>query len=195
MDSSDRKTEFALPSAELDGRDESSAGRGSQAAGRDSLNGRERSMSNATKTKKSPHDRLETYVKWSAGATLGILIGIIIEIVVLAYYEYHPGWKFWSSVAANVLIGAGLLIEFFCIRWTIIASREAEDANRAKLAAALDRAVAAEQELLEFRKTNRGRDRPAAGDDLEVVELHLHSRLPVRRRTTGPRQGTGGVAR
>jgi hypothetical protein len=112
-------------------------------------------MPYATKTKKSPHDRLETYEKWSAGATLGILIGIIIEIVVLAYYEYHPGWKFWSSVAANVFIGAGLLIEFFCIRWTIIASREAEDENRAKLAAALDRAVAAEQELLEFRKTRR----------------------------------------
>ncbi|WLA57482.1 hypothetical protein [Bradyrhizobium diazoefficiens] len=145
-------------------------------------------MSNVNTTQKSPHDRLETYEKWSAGATLGILIGIIIEIIVLSYYDYHPDRKFWSSIAANVLIGLGLLIEFFCIRWTIIASSEAEDENRGKLAAALDRASAAEQELIEFRKTRRhvigpnktqlaDRLRPFAGTEFDTAMSHFEREI------------------
>jgi len=107
------------------------------------------------KTEKTPHERLEDYERWSAGATLGILLGIVVEIGVLAWYDYHPDLKFWSSVAANALIGAGLLIEFFCIRGTIVASREAESENDAKLAAALERAASAEEELLAYRRTRR----------------------------------------
>jgi hypothetical protein len=145
-------------------------------------------MLNVSKTRNSHHDRLETYEKWSVGATLRIPLGILIEIAVLAYYVYHSDWKFWSSIAANVLIEPGLAVEFFCIGWTIIASTEAEGESRGKLRRRARSAVAAEQEFLEFRKTRRhvigpnkvrlaARLKPFAGTEFGTAMSHFEREI------------------
>lgn len=93
---------------------------------------------------------------WSGRATLLILLGIVLDAAVLFIF---PGGKSAEeialSLAANVAIGVGLAVEFFCILAAVRANAEVKVESDAKLAEALDRATAAQLELAKIRSTRR----------------------------------------
>jgi hypothetical protein len=118
---------------------------------------------------------------WSAHATLVIFAGIIIEIVSLFVFpHYSSAWEKWLLVLGDVAIGIGLIIEYFCILWTIRASGELKAQSDAKLTEALNRAANAESALVKFRTprrelmtpkartTSAARLRPFAGTQFDV---------------------------
>jgi hypothetical protein len=93
---------------------------------------------------------------WSGYATLAILVGIILEILSeLAALPRAVEWRTTYAVTADALIGLGLVIEYICIRATIVASAEIKRQSDEKLTEALDRASAAETELIKFRMPRR----------------------------------------
>jgi hypothetical protein len=108
-----------------------------------------------------PAKRLEIAERWSGHATLAILGGILLEIILLFVFPGGKSWsEIWLLVVANAAIGIGLAIEYACIRRTIVASGDLQRESDAKLSEAIDRAVKAEAELIEFRKPRRSKIRP-----------------------------------
>lgn len=104
--------------------------------------------------KNDPHTRLARLERWSGRATLLILAGIIIEIVLVLWFA-HEFWERNWSIVANALIGIGLIAEYIVIGRTIVASGEAQLESDAKLAEALNRAANAEEQLARLRTPRR----------------------------------------
>jgi hypothetical protein len=72
---------------------------------------------------RSPHVRLHDLERVSGQATLDIAVGIGVELFVLFFLE--PVWdrKWALSLVADLLIFAGLLVEYLVIYETIAASK------------------------------------------------------------------------
>jgi hypothetical protein len=104
----------------------------------------------------NPETVLHRTELWSGHATLAILAGIILEILVtLGFVPRSTEWAKGYAVVADILIGVGLIIEYICIRAAIVASAEQKRESDAKLAEALDRAATAQRELVKFRTPRR----------------------------------------
>ena len=89
---------------------------------------------------------------WSWIATALILLGIIAEIVLFFVFPHWETWReLFSLVAASAFIGVGLAIELICIRKAMVEKLQSE----ARLSDALDRAVRAENSLIELRRSRR----------------------------------------
>lgn len=59
----------------------------------------------------SAQERLDQAENWSGRATLIILAGIALEIlVVLGWIYKSPHWDKWFTIIANALIGLGLVL-------------------------------------------------------------------------------------
>jgi hypothetical protein len=105
---------------------------------------------------RDPERTLGRCEAWSGRATLAILVGIVLEIlVILSLTPHSPEWDKWFNIAGNGLIGIGLVTEYICIRKTIVASAVLKQQSDAKLSEALDRATNAELELIKFRRPRR----------------------------------------
>jgi hypothetical protein len=80
------------------------------------------------------------------------LLGILLEIAALFWF---PSGRAVAEIllvlGANVAIGVGLVIEFFCIHAAIRGNAELKIESDARLADALTRAAAAQEELVKFR--------------------------------------------
>lgn len=122
------------------------------------------------KSVKSAHDRVDQAESWSGRATLLILLGIVLDAAVLFIF---PGGKSAEeialSLAANIAIGVGLAVEFFCILAAVRANAEVKVESDAKLAEALDRATAAQLELAKIRSTRR--------EDLQGKESEIAAKI------------------
>ena len=89
---------------------------------------------------------------WSWIATALIFLGIVAEIVLLFVFPHWETWGELSSLAAaNGFIGIGLAIELICIRKSMAEKRQSEE----RLTDALNRAVSAENSLIELRRPRR----------------------------------------
>jgi hypothetical protein len=101
--------------------------------------------------KSDPNRRLEILERWSGRATLLILAGILVDILV-ASLSSKSKVEFLAAISANSLIGLGLVIEYFVIARTIVASGEAKRLSDEKIAAANARAAEAQLELAKLEK-------------------------------------------
>jgi hypothetical protein len=110
---------------------------------------------------RTPRERLEDLERISADATIAILLGILVEVGVLL--SFHHTGALWTEtillIIGNLLIGLGLIVEYFAIRGTITATREDDRESDEKLteaktiaAQALERAAALEKEAAEARE-------------------------------------------
>lgn len=101
-----------------------------------------------------PTAALESLERWSFGATIVILLGIVLE-----------GWNtlyFWnptetvgdilSKLIADALIGIGLLVEAICIVRAIFTTRREKQESDEKVSAANERAANAQKEAAEARE-------------------------------------------
>ena len=105
---------------------------------------------------KSAQEKADQAESWSGYAILLILGGIVLEIFLLFVFPpQQSNWELWWLVLANVLIGAGLAIEFGCILQAIKSNRELKTESDAELREALDRASKAEEGLIRFRTPRR----------------------------------------
>lgn len=98
--------------------------------------------------KSDPHARLDALERWSARATLLILAGIILDIVLIFTFP-HGLWEGAGAIAANALIGLGLIVEYVVIGRAIIAGGEAQRLSDERVAAADARAAGANARALE----------------------------------------------
>ena len=105
-----------------------------------------------------PHLRLEALERWSGRATLLILVGILVEVWQVIYFP-HEFIERITSLAANALIGIGLIIEYIVIVRAVIAGRESQALSDQKVseandaaARALERASLLEKEAAEARE-------------------------------------------
>lgn len=85
--------------------------------------------------KPNPNQKLEDLERWSANATLLILFGILLEIALILYFPHDTSEKI-GSIAADALIGVGLIIEYVVILRAITASGEAQREADQKIATA-----------------------------------------------------------
>lgn len=108
---------------------------------------------------KDPNKALKKFERISADATLWIFFGIVLEIGTLIWFwRTKSGWETLASIAANALIGYGLIREYVVILRARIASgaikREADrkvaEAN-SSAAQANERAANAEQDTEKLR--------------------------------------------
>lgn len=89
--------------------------------------------------KNDPHQRLESLELWSGRATLLILLGIVIEIGLIFWFPRNPS-ETLGALAANILIGIGLIVEYVVILRAIVASGEATRLSDEQVAKANARA-------------------------------------------------------
>jgi hypothetical protein len=109
-----------------------------------------------TVTPKSAEERARLSEDISGYATLLILAGIALEIVLIYIYRRdQTNWEVGWATAANLAIGLGLVAEYICIRVAIKAGSELKVEADAKLAQALTRAANAELALIEFKTPRR----------------------------------------
>lgn len=94
--------------------------------------------------KKPPHQILESLERWSARATLLILLGIVIEIVAL-FISPHDFRERLVSTGANALVAIGLIAEYLVILRTIVATGEANRESDEKVAEATKLAAEANE--------------------------------------------------
>lgn len=88
--------------------------------------------------KNDPHQKLESLERWSARATLLILLGIIIEIGSLLWFPHDPAERL-VAVIADALIGVGLAVEYIVILQAVVASGEATRLSDEKIAESTSR--------------------------------------------------------
>src|SRR5690242_11819110 len=82
-----------------------------------------------------PNEALEELETLSGHATLIIFAGIAFEVFVI--WRFDEGlWKKLLDTCANALIGIGLVLEYFCIRRAILATRAANRESELKVAEA-----------------------------------------------------------
>jgi hypothetical protein len=75
--------------------------------------------------KKDASERLKDLERWSGRATFWILGGVGIEIAILFVFRRDvSNFELSLAVTANLLIAAGLVVEYICILRTIVASGE-----------------------------------------------------------------------
>lgn len=98
--------------------------------------------------------RLESLERWSARATLAILLGIVVEIGSLFWFQHEPIERL-VGIIANALIGIGLVVEYIAILTAIVASGDANRESDEKVAEASKRAAEAELELARYRAWRR----------------------------------------
>jgi hypothetical protein len=93
---------------------------------------------------------------WTGYATLAILAGIILELAILFVFAHgiSRGEKI-ALVFANVLIAVGLWVEYVYGGKGADAAAELQRISDARLSVALDRAAAAQGELIKFRAPRR----------------------------------------
>jgi hypothetical protein len=104
-----------------------------------------------SQTDQSPAKRLEKAERRSGNATLAILGGIFLDIVVLLLFPDEKSiWEIALGIVANAAIGIGLVVEYDSIRKTIVASGELQRDSDAKLKAAMDRASKAQEDLIKY---------------------------------------------
>jgi hypothetical protein len=101
--------------------------------------------------KNDAHQKLEALERWSAKATLLIFFGIILDIALILYFPHDTGERI-GSVAANALIGAGLIVEYVVILRAITASGEAQRESDQKVAQANTRAAEANERAGKLEK-------------------------------------------
>lgn len=101
--------------------------------------------------KNDPHARLEALERWSARATLLILIGILVDIA-LALTFTREFWERIGSIAANAFIGIGLIVEYIVIGRAVIAGGEAQRLSDEKIAESNARAKEAELQTVRLGK-------------------------------------------
>jgi hypothetical protein len=99
---------------------------------------------------KDPHQKLESLERWSARATLLILLGIAVEAVAVFQFPHALEERLWS-LAANGAIGIGLIVEYFVIGRAIVATRQAEAESNQKIAKANAEAAKANERALEIQ--------------------------------------------
>jgi hypothetical protein len=95
-----------------------------------------------------PHQKLESLERWSARATLLILVGIIIEIGLILWFP-HDRWERLGSATANALVGIGLIVEYVVILRAIVASGDADRSSNERIAASEARAAEANERTAE----------------------------------------------
>jgi hypothetical protein len=98
--------------------------------------------------KNDPNATLDFLEIWSRRATLLILAGIIIDII-LAIRFSREFWELLGAIAANSLIGIGLIVEYIVIGMTIVASGEAKRLSDEKIAESNRQAAEANQKASE----------------------------------------------
>jgi ribosomal protein L29 len=94
--------------------------------------------------KNDPHQKLESLERWSARATLLILLGIVIEIGLLLWFPHDPAERL-AAVIANALIGVGLAVEYIVILRAVVAGGEATRLSDEKIAESNRQAAEANQ--------------------------------------------------
>jgi hypothetical protein len=101
-----------------------------------------RSSNAPTSNSMPPHDALEALERWSARATLLILLGIVIDAFVTIWFSRSEdsAYEMPSRLAANALIGLGLIVEYICILSAIIQTRRERQESDERVAAAEERA-------------------------------------------------------
>jgi hypothetical protein len=99
--------------------------------------------------KNDPQQKLETLERWSARATLLILLGIVIEIGSLLWFPHDPAERL-VAIIANALIGVGLAVEYIVILRAVVASGEAQRLSDEKVAEATARAAEADRARAEL---------------------------------------------
>ena len=106
-------------------------------------------------TAQSAHVRLQDLERVSGRATLGIVVGIGIEL--FAQFYSKPEWNSDRilSIAADVLILLGLLVDYLVIYVAIEASRVDRIESDKEVANALNRAADAEAALTEHKTPRR----------------------------------------
>jgi hypothetical protein len=97
----------------------------------------------------SAHQKLESLERWSARATLLILLGIIADIALLFWFP-HAGTERLAGTAANVVIALGLAIEYVVILRAIIETGKANRESDEKIAEANERAIKADLARVEL---------------------------------------------
>lgn len=95
-----------------------------------------------------PHQKLESLERWSARATLLILLGIVIEIGLLLWFPHNPIEKL-VAIIADALIGIGLAVEYIVILRAVVASWEATRLSDEKIAESNRQAAEADQKAQE----------------------------------------------
>lgn len=97
-------------------------------------------------------EKLDALELWSGRATLIILAGIVIDVGIIWIWPHESRWETIWALTANVLIGAGLVIEYIVILRAIVASGDVQRDSDEKVAAAVERAAAAERETEWLKK-------------------------------------------
>lgn len=88
----------------------------------------------------------------SGYATLAILAGIILELIILFVFAHEISkWEKTALVLANILIATGLAAEYWYGGKGAEAAAELQRISDAKLSEALNRAATAQEELTKFR--------------------------------------------
>ena len=96
---------------------------------------------------------LRALERWSARATLLILVGIVGEIVsMFVFRRPETGWtEIGLAVAWDAFIGIGLVVEYICILRAVVATDEAETESNEQIAAANELATQSTIRLEELR--------------------------------------------
>jgi hypothetical protein len=101
----------------------------------------------------NPSAALESLERWSAIATLVILVGIVIDALVVIWFRKPDEtiFEMLAKIVADVLIGIGLIIEFFCILHAIVETRKEKQESDERVAEANARAKSAELEIARLK--------------------------------------------
>lgn len=119
------------------------------------------------KKKNDPNHRLEMLERVTGWGTLIILAGIAIEIWLFFAFDPHDSRERVWTLAANILIALGLIVEYIAILKTIVAAREAKIESEKEIGALRARASEANQKAAEA----------------ELALAELEERLAPRRMT------------
>jgi hypothetical protein len=99
--------------------------------------------------KNDPNHRLEVLERVTGWGTLIILAGIAIEIWLFFAFDPHDSRERIWTLAANILIALGLIVEYIAILKTIVAAREAKIESDKEIGALRARASEANQKAAE----------------------------------------------
>lgn len=120
--------------------------------------------------KSDTQQKLESLERWSARATLLILLGIVIEIGSLLWFHRDPSERL-VAVIADALIGVGLVVEYIVILRAIVASGEAQRLSDEKVAEATAQAAEATAQAAEANARASEADQKAQEAILELARL------------------------